>query len=246
MNSAAKDEIDQAARSYTVALLERVTIHVPIAEALLAGSALVAGRYRLEKVLGMGGMGYVVSATQLEGERETARVAIKFMLPDALKSESLHRRFVREAQAIGRLRSEHVCRLLDTGWLPDGAPFMVMEYLSGDDLEKLVAMRGPLPLWETADYALQVIDAIAEAHSQGIIHRDLKPANVFRAWTTDGASLIKVLDFGVAKAADGHHSTATNTVIGSPSFMAPEQIISSKRVDERADIYSIGRCSTSS
>jgi tRNA A-37 threonylcarbamoyl transferase component Bud32 len=218
-----------------------VTFRVPIPEALLAGSDLVAGRYRLEKVLGMGGMGYVMSALHVVGPDETIeRVAVKFMLPDAMKWASLHRRFVREAEAIGRLRSEHVCRLLDTGRLPDGAPFMVMEHLIGDDLDRLIFDRGPLPVWEAADYGLQVLEAIAEAHSQGIIHRDLKPANVFRAWTADGEAIIKVLDFGVAKAADGLHSTATDTMMGSPSFMAPEQIVSSKRVDERADIYSIG------
>ncbi|HKE14851.1 MAG TPA: protein kinase [Kofleriaceae bacterium] len=217
-----------------------MTIQVPIPEGLLATSALVAGRYRLDKVLGMGGMGYVVSAVHVGPDRQVERVAIKFMLPDALHSSSLHRRFVREAEAIGRLRSEHVCRLLDTGRMPDGAPYMVMEYLSGHDLEHLVARRGPLLLWEAADYALQILDAMAEAHSQGIIHRDLKPANVFRAWNRDDIPVIKVLDFGVAKAADGMHSTATNTVMGSPSFMAPEQLISSKCVDERADIYSIG------
>ena len=217
-----------------------VSIHVPIPEALLTGSDLVAGRYRLEKVLGMGGMGYVVSAIQVGPEQSGQRVAIKFMLPDAMRSQSLHRRFVREVEAIGRLRSEHVCRLLDAGRLPDGAPYMVMEYLAGSDLEREIEDRGPLPLWEVADYALQIVDAMAEAHSHGIVHRDLKPANVFRAWTPDGSSVIKVLDFGVAKAADGMHSTATNTVMGSPSFMAPEQLVSAKRVDERADVYSIG------
>ena len=217
-----------------------VSIHVPIPEALLTGSDLVAGRYRLEKVLGMGGMGYVVSAIQVGPDGSGPRVAIKFMLPEAMRSQSLHRRFVREVEAIGRLRSEHVCRLLDAGRLPDGAPFMVMEYLAGADLEREIENRGPLPVWEAADYALQVVDAMAEAHSHGIVHRDLKPANVFRAWIGDGSHVIKVLDFGVAKAADGMHSTATNTVMGSPSFMAPEQLVSSKRVDERADIYSIG------
>jgi serine/threonine-protein kinase len=217
-----------------------VNIHVPIPEALLAGSELVAGRYRLEQVLGMGGMGYVVAATDVAPEGRSQRVAVKFMLPDAMKSASLHRRFVREVEAIGRLRSEHVCRLLDAGRLPDGAPFMVMEHLVGSDLERLVADRGALPLWEAADYTLQILDAIAEAHGQGIIHRDLKPANVFLAQLDDGAAVIKVLDFGVAKAADGLHSTATDSLMGSPSFMAPEQIVSSKRVDERADIYSIG------
>jgi eukaryotic-like serine/threonine-protein kinase len=217
-----------------------VTLHVPIPEALLAGSALVAGRYRLDRILGMGGMGYVVSGIRIDGSGPVERVAIKFMLPAAMLSESLHRRFVREAEAIGRLRSEHVCRLLETGTTPEGAPYMVMEYLSGDDLEGLVSRRGPLPVWEAADFGLQVLDAIAEAHSQGIIHRDLKPANVFRAWGADDLPVVKVLDFGVAKAADGMYSTATNTVMGSPAFMAPEQIVSSKRVDERADIYSIG------
>jgi len=217
-----------------------VTFRVPIPEDLLAGNDLVAGRYRLETVLGMGGMGYVMSATQVEPGGAGRRVAIKFMLPDALRSASLHSRFVREAEAIGRLRSEHVCRLLDTGRLPGGAPFMVMEHLLGADLERLVSDQGPLPLWEAADYTLQILEAIAEAHSQGIIHRDLKPANVFRAWVGDEVALIKVLDFGVAKAADGLHSTATDSVMGSPAYMAPEQIVSSKRVDERADIYSIG------
>ena len=217
-----------------------MNIHVPIPEALLAGSELVAGRYRLEQVLGMGGMGYVVSATDVAPDATTQRVAVKFMLPDAMKSASLHRRFVREVEAIGRLRSEHVCRLLDAGRLPDGAPFMVMEHLIGKDLERLVADHGALPLWEAADYTLQILDAIAEAHGQGIIHRDLKPANVFLSRLDEGPPVIKVLDFGVAKAADGLQSTATDTLMGSPSFMAPEQIVSSKRVDERADIYSIG------
>ncbi len=199
----------------------------------------VIGKYLVERVLGEGGMGVVVAAHH---ETLNQKVAIKFLLPSALGDKNAIERFVREARAAAQIQSEHVARVTDVGLLETGAPYMVMEYLEGHDLAAELESRGALPPEEAADYMLQALEALAEAHAANIIHRDLKPANIFLAQRRDGSRLVKVLDFGISKAlSTGDASlTATSALMGSPLYMAPEQIRDAKSVDVRADIWSLG------
>ncbi|MEP7120263.1 MAG: protein kinase [Byssovorax sp.] len=203
---------------------------------------LVAGKYRIERVLGEGGMGVVLAATHLQlGQR----VAVKVMRREAINDEAVER-FLREARALVRLRSEHVARVIDVGETADGVPFMVMEYLEGSDLAGVVHQRGALPVKDAVEYLLHACEAIAEAHAAGIIHRDLKPANLFLTRAPDGSDSIKVLDFGISKSTEPEQGpqskklTATTTVFGSPAYMSPEQMRSARDADARSDIWSLG------
>jgi serine/threonine-protein kinase len=201
---------------------------------------VLAGKYRVERVLGAGGMGVVVQAMHLELDE---RVALKFLLPEAVESPEAAARFVREARAAVKIKSEHVARVIDVGRLENGAPYMVMEFLEGADLNALLE-RGPLPVEDAIDYVIQACDAMAEAHAVGIVHRDLKPSNLFLSRRTDGSSLIKVLDFGISKvsvpdAADAG-LTHTSAFMGSPYYMSPEQMRSARNVDHRSDVWSLG------
>jgi serine/threonine protein kinase len=206
---------------------------------------LLAGKYRVERVLGAGGMGVVVAALHTELDR---RVALKFLLPSALANAVAVGRFAQEARAVVRLKSEHVARVIDVGRLESGAPYIVMEYLEGRDLGVLLEERGRLSVHEAVDYVLQACEAVAEAHALGIIHRDLKPRNLFVTAGVDAKPLVKVLDFGISKftSPNGSQSAAqmsltkTNDVMGSPMYMSPEQLRSSRRVDERSDVWSLG------
>ena len=205
---------------------------------------ILAGKYRVERVLGQGGMGVVVAARHLHlGER----VAIKFLHSQGMQSREIVGRFVREARAAVRIRSEYVARILDVGELANGAPFIVMEYLDGSDLSAILKTSGPLPIEVAVEYVLQACEAIAEAHSLGIIHRDLKPANLFLSKRADGSPSVKVIDFGISKVAarEGDvaadiEMTQTAMMMGSPLYMAPEQMRSARSVDARADIWSLG------
>jgi serine/threonine-protein kinase len=214
----------------------------------MAGKAhvgrVLAGKYLVERVLGEGGMGVVVAARHLHLNDQ---VALKFMLPAVLTVDATAgKRFLREAQVVFRLRSEHVTRVLDVGTLEDGAPYIVMEYLEGMTLAELVLGRGPLPLARAVDYVLQACEALAEAHSIGVVHRDLKPQNLFLTHRLDGSPLIKVLDFGISKlsselaGAAAASLTQGGTMLGSPQYMSPEQIAAPKKVDGRADIWALG------
>jgi serine/threonine-protein kinase len=205
---------------------------------------LLADKYVVGRVLGVGGMGVVVAAHDESLDRE---VAIKFLLPRLAWSENSVQRFLREARAATRITSEHVVKLLEIDKLPSGVPFFVMEYLAGQDLKSVLGARGPLPVEEAVDYLLQSLQAVAEGHTKGVVHRDLKPANLFLTQRADGTPLIKVLDFGVAKMLRrerAEHSNAiTNTddvLLGSPSYMSPEQLLNPREVDERSDIWSLG------
>lgn len=206
---------------------------------------VLAGKFRIERVLGQGGMGVVVSAHHLQLDE---RIAIKFLLPQALESAEAVARFAREARAAVKIKSEHVARVIDVGTLETGSPYMVMEYLHGRDLSQLVQQRGPLTIEEATEYVLQACEAIAEAHSLGIIHRDLKPQNLFLINRADGSPCIKVLDFGISKVTSigGGSSgsdmsmTKTTAVMGSPLYMSPEQMTSSRDVDPRTDIWALG------
>jgi serine/threonine-protein kinase len=204
---------------------------------LAAVGDVLAGKYRVDKILGIGGMGMVVAATHLEIDQ---RVAIKFMLPSSADSAESAARFLREARAAGRLNSEHVCRVMDVGRFDTGVPYIVMEYLQGENLGAVLRRRGPLRVSDAVDYILQGIEGLAEAHAHGIIHRDLKPDNLFIHKRNDGGTIVKVLDFGISKIAVAGMSTKTGDIMGSPAYMAPEQMESSRNVDHRADIWSLG------
>ena len=205
---------------------------------------LLAGKYRVERVLGVGGMGVVVAARHEQLEQH---VAIKFVRDEALGDHEAVSRFLREARAAAKLRSEHAAKVLDVGTLESGAPYMVMEYLEGSDLAVVLDERGTLPVELAAEYLVQACEAVAEAHAAGIVHRDLKPQNLFLARTVGGGSRVKVLDFGVSKtlAGDGPASigaglTQTRSMLGSPLYMSPEQMRSSRDVDARSDVWALG------
>jgi len=198
--------------------------------------AVLAGRYRIERVLGQGGMGVVVKAMHLQLFQP---VAMKFLLPEVLGNQQVVQRFLREAQAAVRLKSEHVARVIDVGSLETGAPYMVLEYLEGADLSNFP--RSQLSIGGIVDLVLQACEALAEAHSLGIVHRDIKPANFFITRGNDGRQLLKVLDFGISKTPMGNTNlTATQSVMGTPAYMSPEQMRSSRDVDHRADIWALG------
>src|SRR5258708_827003 len=203
---------------------------------------ILAGKYRVEQVLGKGGMGVVVAATDTQLER---RVAIKFLLPEYAEHKEASQRFLREARAAVKIHSEHVARVIDVGTMENGAPYMVMEYLQGTDLAGTLDERVTLPVEEAVAYVLEACDAIAEAHSVGIVHRDLKPANLFLASQPDGSIKIKVLDFGISKAmmtttGMDPSLTRTTSMMGSPLYMSPEQMRSAKHVDPRTDVWALG------
>lgn len=208
----------------------------------LSEGQVLVGKYRVERVLGRGGMGVVVAAHHLQLDE---KVAIKFLLPEAEPSAELVARFVREARAAVRIKSEHVARVFDVGELESGEPYMVMEYLEGSDLSNWLR-RGPLAIEQAVEFVLQASEAIAEAHALGIVHRDLKPANLFVVRRADGLYSVKVLDFGISKltyvgqAALDRDFTRTAAVLGSPLYMPPEQMAASKSVDARADIWALG------
>ncbi|XXT16737.1 protein kinase [Sorangium sp. So ce429] len=204
---------------------------------------VLAGKYRIERVLGAGGMGVVLAAWHLVLER---RVAVKFLLPEAAALPDAGARFLREARAAAALDGQHIARVIDVGTLDSGAAYMVLEHLTGDDLGHVLQTRGPLPLAEAADYLLQACEALAEAHARGIIHRDLKPKNLFLTRRPDGTPLLKVLDFGLSKFIATGDSvkeaslTATGLIMGSIHYMSPEQIRSLKYADVRTDIWALG------
>jgi serine/threonine-protein kinase len=214
----------------------------PAGEGTAAVGAIV-GEYRVDEVVGVGGMGRVVSATHV---RDGRRVAIKMVLPALVDNADIRGRFPREARAAQQLTSEHAVRVFEVASLPDDTPYMVMELLHGDSLDRL-AKRGPMPIADVVSYVIEACDALAEAHRLGIVHRDLKPANLFLAERPGQPSIVKVLDFGISKASrldDAENNatslTATGTTLGSPTYMSPEQLRNSKRVDARSDIWSLG------
>jgi len=209
----------------------------------LRAGAILAGKYRVDRVLGEGGMGVVLAAHHLHLDE---RVAIKTLLPEMLQHSDAVARFLREARAAVKIKSEHVARVSDVGTLDNGAPYMVMEYLEGEDLAQRVASQGPLAIEQAVEFILQASEALAEAHAAGIVHRDLKPANLFCVRRADGLLSIKVLDFGISKMGVLGGSgvdmgmTKTTAVMGSPYYMSPEQMLSAKNADAQSDIWSMG------
>jgi serine/threonine-protein kinase len=203
----------------------------------LVPGATLGRRYRVESILGHGAMSLVVAARHIALGQRVAVKVFNAMRPP--RECSL--RFVREAQIAVRIQSDHVCRILDLDRLDDGTPFMVMEYLEGADLKRVLKQRGPLSTAEACDLVLQCCEGVAVAHQSGIVHRDIKPANLFLTRRIDGEPWMKVLDFGVSKLCDGgDRLTGSETLLGSPLYMAPEQLRSAGDADHRSDIWSLG------
>ncbi|WP_437684089.1 serine/threonine-protein kinase [Sorangium sp. So ce131] len=199
---------------------------------------LFAGKYRIEQLLGEGGMGLVFRARHIHLDEP---VAIKLLRDEYMRDPLLVERFLREARAAAKIKSDYVVRVVDADTLDGGPPYLVMEYLEGHDLATLLQQSGPMAPAEAVGHVLAACDALAEAHALGIVHRDLKPANLFAARQRDGSTCTKILDFGISKlAGTAEELTRTGAVLGSPLYMAPEQMRSSRAVDHRADIWSLG------
>lgn len=202
---------------------------------------VVAEKYRIEAVIGRGGMSVVYLATHLQLEQ---RVALKVLSAAALLLPEYIVRLEREARAVSHIRSEHVARVHDIGMLAGAnVPYLVMEHLTGDDLATILGHHEQLPVDYVAMCVLQACEALAEAHALGIIHRDLKPANLFVTENVDGSPCLKVLDFGISRmtrAPGLSPLTDPGTVLGTPSYMAPEQMEASAHVDGRSDIWALG------
>jgi serine/threonine-protein kinase len=197
-------------------------------------------KYRVEETLGTGGMGKVVRASHVMLQQQ---FAIKVLLPHMADSAETVARFLREAQATSALKSEHIARVVDSGRLTDASatPYMVMEYLQGNDLNQILRHHGPQRSQIVCDLMLQACEGMAEAHMLGIVHRDIKPSNFFITTRPDGTLLLKILDFGISKTPVGATElTGSQTVIGTPTYMAPEQMKSGRAADARSDIWSMG------
>ncbi len=208
----------------------------------LAAGKVLRGKYRIDRVIGKGGMGIVLQATHLDLDRP---VAIKVLHPELRVHGELVERFLREGKAASKIQSDNVARVLDVDRLDDGTPFLVMEYLEGTDLSAVRKMGSPLPTRTAIEHVLGACKAIGEAHRRGIVHRDLKPANLFLARLDDGSTRIKVLDFGISKiggALGGSEPSMTSTsiVMGSAEYMSPEQMLSTRDADARTDIWALG------
>src|SRR5579859_3466592 len=211
----------------------------------LVGTVL-DGKFELEKALASGAAGDVYEATHLG---LGARVAVKVLRPGIPETADLRRRrFMREARVAARLKSEHVVRVFDIVAPEQGRTYIVMELLSGETLADRVRRVGALPMAEAVDYVLQAAKPLGEMHDEGIVHRDVKPSNLFLARDADGKERIKLLDFGVAafqaaplaRATADSSLTLSEAVVGTPRYMAPEQVVASKRVDARADVWALG------
>jgi serine/threonine-protein kinase len=199
---------------------------------------MIAGKYRVDHVLGSGGMGVVVQATHVALNQA---VAIKLIRDDVARSPELIARFMREARAAAQLPPEHIARVTDVGQTEKGEPFLVMELLSGRDLDAELEARGPLPIEEAVGYILQACEGVAEAHAAGLVHRDLKPANLFVDTRRVSGPVVKVLDFGLSKSDDPKSDklTQTSSSFGTPGYMSPEQIRSAKYAEPRTDQHAL-------
>ncbi|HXJ22309.1 MAG TPA: protein kinase [Polyangia bacterium] len=214
----------------------------PAPESVIAPGTLVGGRWRVGRELGQGVVGIVHEAHGLDGER----AAIKFLRPEWRSQEQVLARFAREARVLMRLTTPHVGRLLDVGNLDaaqGGLPFLVLEYLEGTDLGALIRGNGPVPFRQALAWCADACAGVGAAHDVGVVHRDIKPSNVFLARTDGSGTVVKVLDFGLAaedSPAEGAVRLTSEMVIGSPAYMAPEQMVASSDVDARSDVWSMG------
>jgi len=204
---------------------------------------LLAGKYRIDRVVGEGGIGVVVAATH---EHLEQRVAVKYLKPAACRQAVMRERFLREARLAAKLQSQHVVRVHDVGEAPCGTPYMVMEYLEGEDLGTRLE-AGPMPVVAAVECVLQACEALAEMHALGFVHRDLKPENIYSAKTSSGSPIVKLLDFGISKTLEKNPQSKRQAILtgvserfGTPQYMPPEQLGASANVDARADIWAIG------
>jgi serine/threonine-protein kinase len=203
---------------------------------------IIEGKYRIVRLIGEGGMGAVYEG---ENARIKRRVAIKVLHAATATNAEAVQRFEREAQAAGRIGSDHILEVLDLGTLTNGDRFMVMEFLDGEPLSGRIQRKGKIDPKELAGLTKQVLAGLGAAHSAGIIHRDLKPDNIFILKEKAGhPDYVKIIDFGISKfqamAGDQMHMTRTGTVMGTPYYMSPEQANGSREADARSDLYSIG------
>ncbi|MBS2014372.1 MAG: serine/threonine protein kinase [Deltaproteobacteria bacterium] len=210
---------------------------------LLGPGDVIDGRYRVEALLGSGGMAAVYRATHVVLEQP---FAVKVVSPQIRAIPGMAQRFLREARAATQLKGTHVARVSDVGTMADGSPYMVMEYLEGRDLDTIIEAHEVVPVIDVVDLVLQACEALAEVHGLGIIHRDLKPANLFLTTGADGLACVKLIDFGISRfdsplsPKDLEKLTTPDTVMGSPRYMSPEQMESATKADERSDIYGLG------
>ncbi len=217
-----------------------VTLALSMGDTALAG-AVLADRYRLEGLIGRGGMGVVYRARHTLLERA---VAVKLLRPQFLSDERAVKRFLREAQAMARVEHANAVTIHDFGTLPDGGAYLVMEFIEGETLRSVLGRVGSLPVADAVAITEQICGAVEAAHRQGVVHRDLKPENIMFKRSDDGA-VVKVVDFGLAKVIDGAPTpgkpalTSAGDLFGTPAYMAPE-FFEGEEVDARADVYSIG------
>ncbi|MBL8602763.1 MAG: serine/threonine protein kinase [Myxococcales bacterium] len=200
----------------------------------------VVDRYRVESLLGGGGMGAVYRAIH---EVLQQPVALKLLHPQLASRADLRERFVREARAAASLTDPRVVRVTDCGITADGTAFLAMEILAGETLEALMGRERPMRFERAVALMTEVLGALGAAHEKGIIHRDLKPANVFVVRDAEGRESVKLLDFGISKtidAVDGTPLTRTGLLVGTPLYMAPEQVLNARNIDRRADVYAAG------
>jgi serine/threonine-protein kinase len=203
--------------------------------------------YKVERLIGQGGMGAIYEASHVRLPR---KFAIKMLNAEALANEELYQRFRREAEIASSIGHDNITQVLDFNQTPDGTPFMVLELLVGEDLQGRLKRVGKLTLAETAQLLVQVASGLEAAHEQGVVHRDLKPPNLFICKRAHGADRIKILDFGISKLTSSNSvATKTGSVMGTPHYMAPEQADGrAGAIDARSDIFALGcilfRCLT--
>jgi len=205
--------------------------------ALMQPGQQITQTLRLARLLGQGGMGSVWAADHLT---LGTQVAVKFMSPAYVQNDSLVQRFRTEAMAAAQIKSPHVAQVFDHGFMANGTPYIVMELLEGEDLKRRIRREGSLPLSDVALVVSQACKALSRAHALGIVHRDIKPDNIFLQ-NLDGETFVKLLDFGIAKLGPdgGLGATTTGSMMGTPLYMSPEQLLSAKRVDHRSDLWSL-------
>jgi len=214
-----------------------VVAHPAIVRADPLVGAVLDRTYRVEAPLARGGMGALYRGTHARLDRP---VAIKVLAAAFAGSDTARRRFRREARALARLRSPHVVDVLDVLEAPDGRPVLVTELLDGEDLGQRIERTGALSIPEALAVAAQLADALAVAHAAGVVHRDIKPSNVFLCQTADDSIVLKLLDFGVARLEDDAAITKTGVALGTPLYMAPEQVRKASAADARSDVYGAG------
>jgi serine/threonine-protein kinase len=195
------------------------------------------GRYRLLRRIGQGGAGVVYLADDLQRRR---RVAVKIMLPQLWAADEASLRFHREARVSTLVRNPHIVEVSDVGRLEGGPLYLVMEYLEGTDVAQLVAAEGAVCVPRVAEIGLQICSAIDAVHCAGVVHRDLKPEHVFLIEREETSDFVKLVDFGICKLTSGRSVTGAGIALGTPRFMAPEQLEARPDADARVDLYALG------